>query len=145
MLRKILICFIMCQAAHATLTPIATNGVMDPDISKIEVEFYSNHLCKGEPIAKRIMHLQNCFSWTRKTETGTRDNSANNFICHRDKICYTQYPLSKNCKAARPELTKNKFFSTHCKLEPGSKKTWSIIKSGTEKCPLSKKDFKCPS
>jgi hypothetical protein len=137
-------CYSICTT-YATVFPLSTNAETDKNHIKIVVGFYKNAKCSGQPLAQRTMYLQNCFSWTRAYNEGERDNSANNFQCYKNKVCYTQYPLTKNCSEQQPGLTRNKQLSTQCQQEIGTgKKMWSKILSGTESCPKSPSNFQCP-
>lgn len=131
-------------------TPTEYSASIDPkDGAIITVGFYLDDKCtNGTEVAKIQYNISTeCFGWTRNTaEGGTRDNSANNFQCYRDRVCYTQYVNSIDCMADVLEANKighNKEFTTDsCTKDTG--KLWSKIISGTEMCPVAPEDFQCP-
>ena len=145
-MRQVFIILILTNNIYAqTITPTKTNTPQNPDPKNIiTVGFYNNSKCTGTPKAIRQIYLQDCFFWQRKTtKNSTRDNSMNNLKCFKDRLCYTQYPNSNNCKTSQQGIFKNKAFFTTCTREKQGN-SWSRILSGTEFCKKTPKKFKCP-
>jgi hypothetical protein len=145
MLKNIFILLLTTNVLATTITPIKTNMPTNPDQKKIiTIGFYDNKECKKTPKAIRKIYLQDCFFWQRKTHNNSyRDNSINNLQCFKDRLCYTQYPESNNCKIAKNGIFAHKQFSTTCTKEAQGT-AWAKIISGSEFCQPTPKDFQCP-
>jgi hypothetical protein len=107
----------------------------------ITVGFYGNDACEAgtELLTLTYDISQTCFGWTRSTGVGTIDNSATNFQCYRERVCYTQHPGNFTCTAGGP--ADKEFRTDACTPDTGG--LWVRILSGTENCPEAPPDFAC--
>lgn len=109
---------------------------------KARVGFYPNAECTpGTEVMVVTYDLsQTCFGWRREAGTSTRDNSATNFACYRDRVCYTQHTRELSCNTSPT----NKEFRTDACILDDSGGVWLKLLSGTESCPLPPAGFACP-
>lgn len=106
------------------------------------VGFYQDATCTpGTEVMTLNYDLsQTCFGWRRQASTSTHDNSATNFQCYRDRVCYTQYTKVLTCDTT---ATDKQFSSDTCTLDD-SGGVWLKLLSGTESCPVAPAGFTCP-
>jgi hypothetical protein len=110
----------------------------------VTVGFYANDQCEAGTEAYTITYdiSQACFGWTREAGVrGTVENSASDFQCYSDRLCYTQYTQQLTCGAGHSEQKQASV--TDCLPEPMGN-IWSKVLSGTEDCAVAPSDFVCP-
>lgn len=109
---------------------------------KAFVGFYPTDQCTpGTEVMKLSYDLsQTCFGWRRNAGTSTRDNSATNFQCYRDRVCYTQSTKVLTCDNSPT----NKEFRTDACTKDDAGDIWLKLLSGTENCPAVPAGFTCP-
>lgn len=115
--------------------------------AQVVIEFYTDSDCTTKVSAAEPTRTydttQSCFSWTGNSAAG--ENSATNFQCFRDRLCYTQHPASLACDISRP--TNKEAKTDECVLDtsnPNGGAIYAKIVSGTENCPEAPAGFECP-
>ena len=115
--------------------------------AQVVLEFYTDANCTTKVTAAEPTRTydttQSCFSWTGNSAAG--ENSATNFRCFRDRLCYTQHPASLSCDISRP--TNKEAKTDECVLDtsnPNGGAIYAKIISGTESCPEAPAGFECP-
>jgi len=110
------------------------------DVSReVEVGVWGNGgACTGDPAFILTVDLSyTCFGWERSLPDGTtRWNSATNFRCYKDRVCYTQHPATGTCEA--PIGTTDK------EWRADTCSAGTMILSGTADCPEAPAEG-CPS
>ena len=110
---------------------------------EVEIAFYDDADCTNEVARLTFDITQSCHGWTRNTpEGGARDNSATQFQCWQDRICYTQHVENLTCDSSSP--TDKVARTDLCLQEPTGMPLWSQVASGTELCPPTPAGFECP-
>lgn len=110
----------------------------------VTVGFYPTDQCEAGTEAYTITYdiSQTCFGWSRDAGLrGTVDNSASDFQCYADRLCYTQYTQQLTCGVGFSE--QKQASTTECIAEPTGS-VWSRIISGTDSCPAAPDGFVCP-
>jgi hypothetical protein len=108
------------------------------------VGFYATDQCEAGSEVYTITFdvSQTCFGWSREGGArGTIENSASDFQCYADRLCYTQYTEQLVCGAGHSEPKEAS--TVECIKEPNAE-VWSRIISGTEACPAVPDGFACP-
>jgi hypothetical protein len=109
---------------------------------KALVGFYPDDRCTpGTEVMKNVYDLaQTCFGWRREASPSPRDNSATNFQCYRDRVCYTQHTRVLSCDTTPTD----KEFRTDACIKDDAGDIWLKLLSGTESCPPAPGGFSCP-
>ena len=86
---------------------------------------------------------QTCFSWAGLSSAG--DNSATNFQCYRDRVCYSQHPGTLTCD--NPMASHKEARTDVCLLgtEAPTGNIYALLTGGSESCPVAPDDFECPT
>ena len=110
---------------------------------KVKIGLYGDDRCTpgSEVLTMEMDIARECFTWSRSTGTGTRDNSATRFQCYRDRLCYTQYVSSATCGGSRGGTDKE---SRDTCMKDDTPNIWTRILGGTEDCPAAPAGFSCP-
>lgn len=116
--------------SQSAVVSMQTSGPACEVAREIQVGVWGNGgACDGEPAFILTVDLSyTCFGWERSLPDGTtRWNSATNFRCYKDRVCYTQHPASGTCEA--PIGTTDK------EWRAGTCSAGTRVISGTEECP----------
>jgi hypothetical protein len=121
-----------CDAGESASSVVSTetSGMACEVARTLEVGVWGNGgSCDGEPAFVLSVDLSHtCFGWERSLSDGTtRWNSATNFRCYQERVCYTQHPASGTCDA--PIGTTDKQWMA------GTCVDGAMILSGSEGCP----------
>lgn len=118
------------NGSQSSVVSTQTSGSACEVARKIVVGVWGNGgACNGDPAFTLTVDLSyTCFGWERSLPNGTtRWNSATNFRCYKDRVCYSQHPGSGTCKA--PIGTTDKEWRV------GTCSAGTMIMSGAENCP----------
>jgi hypothetical protein len=116
--------------SQSTVVSTQTSGPACEGARTIEVGVWGNGgACDGDPAFILTVDLSHtCFGWERSLSDGsTRWNSATNFRCYKDRVCYTQHPATGVCEAP--------IGSTDKEWRVGICSAGTMIISGAEDCP----------
>ena len=83
-----------------------------------------------------------CFGWEGRSAAG--ENSATNYQCFRDRLCYTQHPRTLDCDNPRPTNKEARTDVCILDTEGEDRSIYAMIVSGTESCPEAPEGFECP-
>ena len=125
-----LLSMILCNCSHeSSVVSTKTSGEVCEVARTIEIGVWgTSGDCDGEPkLILTVDASRACFGWERTVGGGdTRWNSATNFRCYNDRLCYSQHPNSGSCEA--PLGTTDKQWLSSCSAG-------AMILSGIEDCP----------
>ena len=145
--------------ATTTDPDTATTDTVDPDTTdggepvsgactaQVEIAFYSDANCTELVMAAEPTRIydttQACFSWEGNSAAGL--NSATNFRCFKDRLCYTQHPATLDCNNGSP--TDKEARTDACvadTVNPDGKIIYAKIIGGTDSCPEPPAGYECP-
>ncbi len=116
--------------------------------AQVVIGFYTDPECTQEVAASSPTRTydttRSCFDWVGNSAAG--ENSATNFQCYRDRLCYTQHPATLTCDGNR--FTDKEARTDVCLLDtanPNGGEIYAKIVSGTEGCPAAPAGFECPA
>ncbi len=116
--------------------------------AQVVLGFYTDADCTVEVSAASATRTydtnMSCFGWEGNSAAG--ENSATNFQCYRDRLCYSQHPATLTCDGNR--FTDKEARTDACVLDtenPNGGAIYAKIVSGTESCPEAPAGFECPA
>ena len=119
-----------CSSYPSEVVSSRNTGDVCSSSRLIEVGVWGNGgACEGDPaFVLSVETSTSCFGWERSvSDDETRWNSATNFRCFRDRVCYTQHPDAAACE--------NPIGTTDKEWRAGSCSMGTMILNGTEDCP----------
>lgn len=126
----IVLFFFACSSYQSEVISTKTSGNACTNGRTIEVGVWGNGGdCEGDPAFTLTVETSStCFGWERSvSDTETRWNSATNFRCYRDRVCFTQHPDAVACE--------NPIGTTDKEWRADTCSAGTMILSGTEDCP----------